>query len=57
MREKGTGSIIARTRNTCYKLEIGLKMNDDEMVITSGESEVKTKTAVGISRFLTQTLV
>jgi hypothetical protein len=53
-REKGTGSIIARTRNTCYKLDIGLKMNGDEMTISSGESEVETKTAVGIGRFLTQ---
>jgi hypothetical protein len=32
-------------------------MNDDEMIITSGESEVKPKTAVGIGRFLTQKLV
>jgi hypothetical protein len=56
-REKGTESIIARTRNTCCKLDIGLKMNDDEMIITSGESEVKTKTVFGIGRFPTQKLV
>jgi hypothetical protein len=56
-RERGTGLIIARTRNTCYKLEVGLKMNDDEMTITSGESELKTKTANGIGRFLTQKLI
>jgi hypothetical protein len=42
-REKGTGSIIARARNTCYKLDSGLKMNGDEMTITSGESKVKNK--------------
>jgi hypothetical protein len=29
-------------------LEITLKMNDDEMTITSGESELKTKIATGI---------
>jgi hypothetical protein len=32
-------------------------MNDDEMIIKSGESELKTNTAVGIGRFLTQKLV
>jgi ribosomal protein L27 len=59
-REKGTGSIIARTRSTCYKLGIGLKLgeNEDAMKIASGESEIKTKTktVVGIGRFLTQKL-
>jgi hypothetical protein len=54
--ERGTESIIARTRNTCYKMEVSLKMNDDEMTITSGESELKTRTAAGIGRFLTQKL-
>jgi hypothetical protein len=54
---KGTGSITARTRNTCYKMEISLKMNDEEMNIMSGELVLKTKTAVGIGRFLTQKLV
>jgi hypothetical protein len=49
--------IIARTRNTCYKLEVSLKMNDDDMIITSGESELKTKTATGIGRFLTQKFI
>jgi hypothetical protein len=55
--EKGTGSLIPRTRNTCYKLDVSLKMNDDEMTIKSGESELKTTTAVGIGCFLTQKLV
>jgi hypothetical protein len=32
-------------------------MNDDEMIIKSGESELKTKTATGIGRFLTQKLI
>jgi hypothetical protein len=50
-RERGTGSIITRTRNTCYTMEVSLTMNDDEMTITSGESELKTKTASGIGRF------
>jgi hypothetical protein len=56
-RRRGTASIIARTKNTCYKLGISLKMNDDEMIIKSGESELKTKIATGIGRFLTQKLV
>jgi hypothetical protein len=55
--ERGTASIIPRTRNTCYKLEISLKMNDDEKIITSGESELKTKIPTGIGRFLTQKLI
>jgi hypothetical protein len=44
---------------TCYKLDIGLKLdeNEDVMKIRSEESEVKTKTAVGIGRFLTQELI
>jgi hypothetical protein len=42
-----------KNENTCYKLDISLKMNDGEMIIKSGESEIKTKTAVGIGRFLT----
>jgi hypothetical protein len=55
--ERGTGSIIARTRNTCYKMEVSLKMNDDEMTITSGESELKIKTATGIGCFMTEKLI
>jgi hypothetical protein len=50
-RERGTASIIPRTRNTCYNLEISLKMNDDEMIIKSGESDLKTKIATGIGAF------
>jgi hypothetical protein len=36
---------------------VSLKMNDNEMIITSGESKLKTKTATGIGRFLIQKLI
>jgi hypothetical protein len=39
------------------KMEVILKMNDDGMTITSGESELKTKTATGIGHFLMQKLI
>jgi hypothetical protein len=55
--EKGTASLVARTRTTCAKMEIGLKLDEDYMIVRSGELELKTKTAVGIGRFLTQKLI
>jgi hypothetical protein len=50
----GTASLVARTRKTCKKMELGLKLIDDEMVVRTGKSEFKIKTAVEIGRFLTQ---
>jgi hypothetical protein len=38
-------------------MEFGLKLIDDEMVVRTSESEFKTKTAIGISRFLTQKII
>jgi hypothetical protein len=55
--EKGTASLTARTRKTCKELKIKLKLIDDEMLVETEESELTTKTAVGIGRFLTQKVV
>jgi uncharacterized C2H2 Zn-finger protein len=53
----GTASLIARARTTCKELGIRLKMEDDTMIVTKEALEFKTKTAVGIGRFLTQKIV
>jgi hypothetical protein len=34
-----------------------LKIEDNEVILRNGESEIKTKTAVGIGRFLTQMII
>jgi hypothetical protein len=56
---KGTASLTARTRNTCKDLKIKLKLLDEEegMLVKTEESELKTKTAVGIGHFLTQKVI
>jgi hypothetical protein len=38
-------------------MEVGLKLVGEEMIVRSRELELKTKTAVGIGRFLTQKIV
>jgi hypothetical protein len=55
--ESGTASLSARTRRTCKKMEVVMKMENNEMIVKKGASELKTKTAVGIGRFLTQTII
>jgi hypothetical protein len=55
----GTASLTARTRTTCKELKIKLKLLDEgeEMLVKTEESELKTKTAVGIGHFLTQKVI
>jgi hypothetical protein len=55
--EPGTASLTARTRKTCKKLKIGLKMIEDKMVVKTEESELKISSAVGIGRSLTQKVI
>jgi hypothetical protein len=55
--EKGTASLTVRTRRTCKQLKIGLKVNEDELIVKTEESEFKTRTAVGVGRFLTQKVI
>jgi hypothetical protein len=54
--KKGTASLIGRTRKICKKMEVELKLNKEEgfMIVKSGKRELKTKRAVRIGRFLTQ---
>jgi hypothetical protein len=54
---KGTASLAARTRKTCSKMNVTLKLTRDELILKTTESELKTKTAVGIGRFLTQKVI
>jgi hypothetical protein len=53
----GTTSLTTRTRKTCQKLGIKLKLIEEEMVVKTEESEFKTETPVGIGRFLTQKVI
>jgi hypothetical protein len=54
----GTASLAARTRITCKELKIKLKLlEDEEMLVKTEESELKTKTADGIGHFLTQKVI
>jgi hypothetical protein len=55
--EDGTASLTARTRKTCKKMKIGLKVKEDKMIIKTEESELQTISAVGIGRFLTQNVI
>jgi hypothetical protein len=50
----GTGILTARTRKTCRKLRVSVKMIEEKLVVKTEESEIKTNTAVGIGHFLTQ---
>jgi hypothetical protein len=55
--EKGkdrTASLVVKTRKTCRKMDIQMKLNGEEMIIKTGESNFTIKIAVGIGRFLTQ---
>jgi hypothetical protein len=36
----GTASLTARTRKTCKKMKIGLKVKEDKMIIKTEESEL-----------------
>jgi hypothetical protein len=53
----GTTSLTGRTRTTCEHLGINLKIEGDEMIVRKVALEYKTKTAVGLGRFLTQKIV
>jgi hypothetical protein len=53
----GTAALVGRTRTTCKKMKIGMKLIKDEMGLKGQELEYKTKTAVGIGRFLTQKIL
>jgi hypothetical protein len=55
--ESGTAALVAKTRKACRKMNIGLKLTNDEVVLITNETEYKTKTAVGIGRFLTQKVI
>jgi hypothetical protein len=53
----GTACLAARTRKACVKLKIQLKLVDEEMIVKTEESEYKTRTAMGIGRFLTRKVI
>jgi hypothetical protein len=54
---RGTASISGRTRRSCQRLGVKLKLEREMMRIGTEVLEFKTKTAVGIGRFLTQKIV
>jgi hypothetical protein len=49
----GPGSLVARARRTRKKL----KLIDHQMIVSAGDAEFKTKTPVGIGRFLAQEII
>jgi hypothetical protein len=50
--ERGTASLAAKTKKSCEKMEIVLKLMNKEMIVKTEESEFQTKTAVRIGFFL-----
>jgi hypothetical protein len=50
--EVGTNTLVARTRKACQRLDISLKVLNEEMVLKGSESEYKTKRVVRVIRFL-----
>jgi hypothetical protein len=55
--EPGTASLTARTRKTCKKPKIGLKMIKGKMIVKTEESELQTSLAVSIGCFLAQKVI
>jgi hypothetical protein len=55
--ERGTASLVSRTRETCKKMKIKLKIVGNEMIVGREGSEMKTKTAAGVGHFLTQKII
>jgi hypothetical protein len=55
--DSGTACLAARTRKACGKLRIQLKLVDEEMIVSTDGSVYKTRSAEGISRFLTQKVI
>jgi hypothetical protein len=53
----GTASLTARTKKTCKKLRISLKMSEEKMVVKTEGPEINTNTTVSIGLFLTQKIV
>jgi hypothetical protein len=52
-----TTALVGRTRKTCQKMNITLKLTKSKMVLRRAELEYKTNTAVGIGRFPTQKIL
>jgi phage terminase large subunit GpA-like protein len=50
-------TIIGRIRRACRELSVKLKLEGRQLVIRTTESEMKTKLAAGIGRFLTQKVI
>jgi hypothetical protein len=55
--ENGTACLAARTRKACGKLGIQLKLMENEVIVRTEGSEYKTRSAMGIGRFLTQKVI
>jgi hypothetical protein len=53
----GTTCLAARTRKACAKLKIRFKLEQEEIVMKTEESEIRTRTAMGIGHFLTQNVI
>jgi hypothetical protein len=56
-RSGGTASLAARTRKVCREMGIKLKLEPEGIKMQTEALEYKTKTAVGLGRFLTQKLI
>jgi hypothetical protein len=54
---RGTACLAARTRKACHEMKVKLKLQGDQMVVVTPESEQKVKSAIGIGHFLTQRVV
>jgi hypothetical protein len=55
--KQGTTALVGRTRKTCEKLNMTLKLSKSKMVLRRAELEYKPKTEVEIGRFPTQKIL
>jgi hypothetical protein len=55
--QRGTASIIAKTRKACKRLDVGLKMSHPWITLKATESEKRTCSAIGVGRYLTQKVI
>jgi hypothetical protein len=55
--ESGTAALVATTRETCRKMNLRLNITVEGMYLGKDESELKTRSAAGIGRFLTQKII
>jgi hypothetical protein len=56
-RQRGTSTIVEKTRRDCRNVGLEMKLRSEEMMLKNEVSEYMIRTAASIGHFLTQTIV